>query len=236
MELDAVEEPLCTAVTNGAPYSAVPGRPLRARGGRERVHVVEGAAVRQPVDQRRSGSREANLVPADVRQLQRAGLEAPGPRRERSRGRWPHRARSRSRTPAADPGRCPAPASRPRRTRAADHPGQALECAPSPAETPRRPARPGPPPRAAARGRWSASRERRRARAPSRPSGGCPCRSPLRRSPQAPRRGRSCGQRPLRAGHAGLGRIDRDRLAQRTSERLERGLDHVVGVAAGFHA
>ena len=43
----------------------------------------------------------------------------------------------------------------------------------------------------------------RRARTPSRPSGGCPSRSRPSRC--------SCGQRPLRRRHAGLRRVDRDR-------------------------
>ena len=45
---------------------------------------------------------------------------------------------------------------------------------------------------------------------------------------------RSLGQRALGARHAGLGRVDRHRLAQRAGERLERRLDHVVGVRAGL--
>ena len=43
-------------------------------------------------------------------------------------------------------------------------------------------------------------------------------------------------ERPLRARHAGLGRVDRDGRAQRARERLERRLDHVVRVRAGLDA
>ena len=74
---------------------------------------------------------------------------------------------------------------------------------------------------------------RPRARAPSRPSGGCPSRSRRSRSRTAAERSR---QRPLRARHAGLGGVDRDRRAQRAGERLERRLDHVVGVRARLDA
>ena len=38
-------------------------------------------------------------------------------------------------------------------------------------------------------------------------------------------------QHPLCAWHSGLGRVDRDRAAERPRERLERCLDHVVRVA-----
>ena len=41
-------------------------------------------------------------------------------------------------------------------------------------------------------------------------------------------------QRALRRRHAALGRVDRDRRAQRAGEGLERRLDHVVGVRAGL--
>ena len=41
---------------------------------------------------------------------------------------------------------------------------------------------------------------------------------------------------PFVLGTPRLARVDRDRLAQRPRERLERGLDHVVGVGAGFDA
>ena len=70
---------------------------------------------------------------------------------------------------------------------------------------------------------------RRRARAPCRPSAGCPCRS------------RGCAD-PLGAhssalggGHALDARVLGDRLAQRPREGLERHLDHVVGVGARLH-
>ena len=59
------------------------------------------------------------------------------------------------------------------------------------------------------------------------PSGGCPSRS-RRRAIAASR------QRPLRARHAVLGRVERDRGAQRPRERLERRLDHVMGVRAAL--
>ena len=67
---------------------------------------------------------------------------------------------------------------------------------------------------------------RRRARAPCRPTGGCPSRSRSGRCERSDSR----GQRPLRRWHAGLGRVDRDRGPQRARGRLERRLDHVVGV------
>ena len=47
---------------------------------------------------------------------------------------------------------------------------------------------------------------------------------------------RSSGQRTLRAGHALLAGVERDGGPQGAGEGLEGGLDHVVGVAAGFHA
>ena len=86
-------------------------------------------------------------------------------------------------------------------------------------------------PSAARSASWSAvsdRRGRRRARAPSRPSGGCPSRS------RRPRSSDHARERPLGARHAGLGRVDRHRGAQRAGERLEGRLDHVVGVGAGL--
>ena len=62
---------------------------------------------------------------------------------------------------------------------------------------------------------------------------------PLERRPVVPRAGRGVGpvvrarsERALGAGHALDPRVDRDRGAQRTGDRLELGLDDVVRVAA----
>src|SRR5207248_4428891 len=47
-----------------------------ARPGRERVHVVEGAALGWELCGQRRGALEAHLVPADVRDAQASGLKA----------------------------------------------------------------------------------------------------------------------------------------------------------------
>ena len=145
--------------------------------------MVEGAARRQPGEQRRVAAREAHLVPADVRQLQLAGASSwrtsPATMPEALGAAQLGRGVERELHAEADAEHRRA---RGRRARAAARRGRARAGAPSRAGRRRRRARTRP---AAARSSsWSllTSRARRRARAPSRPSGGCPCRSRRRRS------------------------------------------------------
>ena len=138
----------------------------------------------RPVEQRR-GAREGDLVPADVRDLQRAGLERARPGRAAARARGRRRARSTSRRAAACPGTARGPASPPPRARRRARRGPARAWRASPRRRRRRRGRRGRRRRAARRGRRSARRGRRRARAPSRRCGGCPSRG--RRSRRRPR-------------------------------------------------
>ena len=88
--------------------------------------------------------------------------------------------------------------------------------------------------RGSRRGRASAAAARRRARTPSRPSGGCPCRSRRSRldglSALMRSASPSCSARRSRVGSIADGR------AQRARERLEQRLDHVVDVRARLDA
>ena len=70
-------DPRPTTVANRSPYSARADDVVvigRARG--ERVHVVEGAAAVREAREQRRGALEPDLVPADVRDPQSAGVAA----------------------------------------------------------------------------------------------------------------------------------------------------------------
>ena len=172
----------------------------------ERVHVVEGRARRRGRRVSARRARAAHAVPADVRDLQRrrsSGVDLAG---QQAEARARPRARRSARTAAACPRQMPSTRRRrPRRARA----------------TPRR-ARRAAGARIASRERADARDDeavgaadlvvvggaadvaRRRARAPSRPSGGCPSRSRRRAT-------RAHVSVPLVDGTPGSVGIDRDR-------------------------
>ena len=160
----------------GLPYSATPstsssrgGTAQRSARGRRRIR-------RQSGDQRRMGRGEAHLGPADVRQLEAAGVErADLPLDDPEPGAPPCSRNDRMR--AASPGRFRARA-RPRAHALADQLVEA-ELAQAPHRA-RKGADAGNDEAVGARssaGSPLIGRARRRARAPSRPSDGCPSRS-----------------------------------------------------------
>ena len=192
--------------------------------------MVEGRARRRGPSSQRRGAREAR-----PRSSRCAGASAPGASSAHDpAGQQPEPAvaavlveRVEQQLHARGTGRAPARPPRARSTTQLVEPARRAGARIA-AGTRRRPGTTSP--SAARSASWSAvsdRRARRRARAPSRRCGGCPSRS--RRSPIVVTR-----QRPLRRRHAGLRRVDRDRGAQRAGERLERRLDHVVGVRAGL--
>ena len=205
---------------------------------REAVHVVEGAALAAVAVERRASRRAQRTSFQPMCGSFRPGAAARAPR------------------PATTPGPSAPPCSlgalerqlhaqaepeqrraRARRARAAARRGRARAGAPSPAGTRPRPGSTRPSAaRSALRIAADAARARRRARAPSRPSGGCPCRS--RRRPIVDRLVAALPHAvsvPFVLGTPVSVGSMRDRLAQRARERLERRLDHVVRVAARFH-
>ena len=201
-------------------------RRCRARRRRRRARPRRSARGRRPPKSPRpsmSGDapREAHLVPADVRDLERR-RSGPSGRTRRRAGRAPRRRRARRSARRAAASRGTGPSTGAPAARALDHqlvqPGgaQPLHGRGERAHAGHDEPVGGAPAR---RGRRSARRARRRAPAPSRRCGGCPCRS--RRAPMVATASHHPVSVPFVDGTPGSVGSSADRRAQRAGEGLE---------------
>ena len=204
-------EPRATTDAKRSPYSARAEHVARRRRAPRRscARGRRRASSREPSSAARVAALPAHLVPADLRQLQAVRRRARAPRRGRSRGPRRRRARSSARTRAA----CPRQMPEHRHAGGGALDQEAVERraragAPSRSGNAPTPGTTSPAPRASA-SRVGADEHarRRRARAPSRPTGGCPSRSRRGRSPRGGaardlQTRPSCSGRPSRSGRS----------------------------------